>query len=346
MIQDAEKTIEIMMTVKIKPVWTTLVVAAAVVFSGCGEKEEKRLKFAVVTTGVASFWDICKIGAEHAGEELDVDVEVLLPSSGVDQKNKMEDSLSRGVDGIAAAVIDPVNQSEFFDEVAERVEFITMDTDAPDSKRKVFIGVDNYEAGRMCGKLVKEAIPDGGEVILFIGRLEQDNSKRRRQGIIDELLDRSNDATRFDPPGQAVKGDKYAVLATITDQFDRAKGKANVEDMLTKHPDVACMVGLFAYNPPLIIEALSQSGKLNKVQIVGFDEDEITLQGIKDGTVYGTIVQNPYEYGFQSVKLLKALTEGDSSMIPEDKFIKIPARSIRKDTVEEFWSDLNKKLGK
>ncbi len=45
--------------------------------------------------------------------------------------------------GIAAAVIDPVNQSEFFDEVAERVEFITMDTDAPDSKRKVFIGVDN-----------------------------------------------------------------------------------------------------------------------------------------------------------------------------------------------------------
>jgi ribose transport system substrate-binding protein len=331
---------------KIKTLWTTLFLTAAVALSGCGEKQEKRLKFAVVTTGVASFWDICKVGAEHAGKELDVDVEILLPSSGVDQKNKMEDALSRGVDGIAAAVIDPVNQSEFFDEVAERVEFITMDTDAPDSKRKVFIGVDNYEAGRMCGKLVKEAIPDGGDVVLFIGRLEQDNSKRRRQGVIDELLDRSSDPSRYDPPGDVVKGDKYSVLATITDQFDRAKGKANVEDMLTKHPDVACMVGLFAYNPPLILEALSQSGKLNKVKVVAFDEDEITLQGIKDGTVHGTIVQNPYEYGFQSVKMLKALSQGDSSTIPEDKFINIPARSIRKDTVDEFWSDLNKKLGK
>jgi ribose transport system substrate-binding protein len=316
------------------------------ILTGCGEKKAERSKFAVVTTGVASFWDICKIGAEKAGEDLDVDVEVLMPNGGVEQKSKMEDLLSRGVDGIAAAVIDPINQSEFFDEVAERVEFITMDTDAPDSKRKVYIGVDNYDAGRLCGQLVKEALPEGGQVILFIGRLEQDNSKRRRQGVIDELLDRSRDPARYDAPGAQVTGEKYTVLATLTDQFDRAKGKANAEDMLTKYPEVGCMVGLFAYNPPLILEALSQAKRLNTVKVVGFDEDPITLQAIVDGTVHGTVVQNPYEYGYQSVKVLKALSEGDDSMIPADKFINIPARQIRKDTVSEFWTDLNKKLGK
>jgi ribose transport system substrate-binding protein len=316
------------------------------ILTGCGEKKAERSKFAVVTTGVASFWDICKIGAEKAGEDLDVDVEVLMPNGGVEQKSKMEDLLSRGVDGIAAAVIDPINQSEFFNEVAERVEFITMDTDAPDSKRKVYIGVDNYDAGRLCGQLVKEALPEGGQVILFIGRLEQDNSKRRRQGVIDELLDRSRDSARYDAPGAQVTGEKYTVLATLTDQFDRAKGKANAEDMLTKYPEVGCMVGLFAYNPPLILEALSQAKRLNTVKVVGFDEDPITLQAIVDGTVHGTVVQNPYEYGYQSVKVLKALSEGDDSMIPADKFINIPARQIRKDTVSEFWTDLNKKLGK
>jgi ribose transport system substrate-binding protein len=295
---------------------------------------------------VASFWDICKIGAEKAGADLDVDVEVLMPNGGVEQKSKMEDLLSRGVDGIAAAVIDPINQSEFFDEVAERVEFITVDTDAPDSKRKVYIGVDNYDAGRMCGQLVKEALPEGGQVILFIGRLEQDNSKRRRQGVIDELLDRSRDPSRYDAPGAPVKGEKYTVLATLTDQFDRAKGKANAEDMLTKYPKVGCMVGLFAYNPPLILEALSQAKRLNTVKVVGFDEEDVTLQAIVDGTVHGTVVQNPYEYGYQSVKVLKALFEGDDSMIPANKFINIPARQIRKDTVTEFWADLNEKLGK
>jgi ribose transport system substrate-binding protein len=318
----------------------------ALILSGCGEKKAERSKFAVVTTGVASFWDICKIGAEKAGADLDVDVEVLMPNGGVEQKSKMEDLLSRGVDGIAAAVIDPINQSEFFDEVAERVEFITVDTDAPDSKRKVYIGVDNYDAGRMCGQLVKEALPEGGQVILFIGRLEQDNSKRRRQGVIDELLDRSRDPSRYDAPGAPVKGEKYTVLATLTDQFDRAKGKANAEDMLTKYPKVGCMVGLFAYNPPLILEALSQAKRLNTVKVVGFDEEDVTLQAIVDGTVHGTVVQNPYEYGYQSVKVLKALFEGDDSMIPANKFINIPARQIRKDTVTEFWADLNEKLGK
>ena len=325
----------------------SLVMAGAALFlAGCGEQESGRKKFGVITTGVASFWDVCKTGAENAGKDLEVDVEVIMPNGGVEQKNKMEDLLSRGVDGIAAAVIDPVNQSAFFDEVADRVEFITMDTDAPNSKRKVYIGMDNYDAGRLCGQLIKEAIPDGGEIAMFVGRLEQDNSRRRRQGIIDELLDRSHDSSRYDPPGQVVTGEKYSVVATLTDQFDRAKGKSQVEDVLTKHPDIACLVGLFAYNPPLIIEALSQAGQLNKVQIVGFDEDPVTLQGIVDGTVYGTVAQNPYEYGYQSVKMLKALTEGDASLIPESKFVNIPARQIRQDTVKEFWQDLNKKLGK
>ena len=320
----------------------------AMALSGCGEKEAGKLKFGVVTTGVASFWDICQTGAEKAGEDLGVEVEVLFPNGGVEQKNKMEDLLSRGVDGIAAAVIDPINQSEFFDEVAERVEFITMDTDAPDSKRKVYIGVDNYEAGRMCGQLVKEALPDGGKVVLFIGRLEQDNSKRRRQGVIDELLDRPSDPTRYDAPGQPQVGEKYTVLATLTDQFDRTKGKANVEDMLTKHPDVGCLVGLFAYNPPLILEALKQADKLEQVKVIGFDEEAPTLQGIIDGDVVGTIVQNPFEYGRQSVKLLAGLHAGktlEELGVPESKFVNIPARTITVENVEAFWAELKKNLG-
>lgn len=320
----------------------------ALALSGCGggDEGEKKKKYGLVTTGVASFWDICKTGAENAGKDLDVEVEVVFPNDGVEQKSKMEDMLSRGVDGIAAAVIDPVNQSEFFDEVAGRVEFITMDTDAPNSKRKVYIGVDNYDAGRMCGQLVKEALPDGGKVVLFIGRLEQDNAKRRRQGVIDELLDRSSDPTRYDTPGEVQAGDKYTVLATLTDEFDRAKGKANAEDMLTKHPDVGCFVGLFAYNPPLILEALKQAEKVGEVKVIGFDEDPVTLQAIIDGTVHGTVVQNPYEYGYQSVQMLHKLATGAEAEIPENKFINIPARQIRKDNVEKFWADLNKKLGK
>ncbi len=130
----------------------------------------------------------------------------------------------------------------------------------------------------------------------------------------------------------------------MTDQFDRAKGKANAEDALSRHPDVDGMVGLFAYNPPLILEALRQAGKLGAVKVIAFDEADETLQGIIDGHVHGTVVQNPYEYGYRSVEVLAALARGDRTVIPEGGFIDIPARSIRSDNVQAFWDDLNAKL--
>jgi ribose transport system substrate-binding protein len=192
---------------------------------------------------------------------------------------------------------------------------------------------------------VKEALPEGGEVFLFIGRLEQDNARRRRQGVIDELLDRDHDPNRFDPPGQVLEGPRYTVLGTSTDQFDRAKAKANAEDALSRHGDVDAMVGLFAYNPPLILEALQQAGKIGETVVIGFDEADETLQGIIDGTVYGTVVQNPYEYGYRSIAILDALVRDDRSQLPAGEFVDIPARQIRSDDVEEFWADLKAKMG-
>ena len=138
---------------------------------------------------------------------------------------------------------------------------------------------------------------------------------------------------------------KPEILGTLTDQFDRARGKANAEDALAKYPDLGCMVGLFEYNPPLMLEALTQAGKLNKVKVVAFDEADATLDGIKKGTVHGTIVQNPYMYGYKSVEVLNEILKGNLSVVPASKFIDIPARQIRKDNVDEFWTDLKVKVG-
>ncbi|MDF1814695.1 MAG: substrate-binding domain-containing protein, partial [Verrucomicrobiales bacterium] len=115
---------------------------------------------------------------------------------------------------------------------------------------------------------------------------------------------------------------------------------------LSRYPDVSAMVGLFAYNPPAILQALEQAGKLNQVKVIAFDEDSETLAGIQAGTVHGTVVQNPYMYGYKSIEMLKAIDAGDTSVIPEDKFINIEGRQIRKDNVDAFWADLKKKTGK
>jgi ribose transport system substrate-binding protein len=314
--------------------------------SASDPKKSGRTKVAYVTNGVASFWTIAAAGVKAGGEKFGVDAETLMPVEGIsDQKRMIEDLLTRGVDGIALSPIDPANQTELINKAAKRAKVITHDSDAPESERLLYIGMDNYKAGRMCGDLVREALPKGGSVMLFIGRLEQDNSKRRRQGVIDAILGRPENSANFDPPGEVLEGNGYKILGTLTDQFDRAKAKANAEDTLAKHPDIGCMVGLFGYNPPLLLEALSQANKLGQVKVVAFDEDDATLAGVQKGTVHGTVVQNPYMYGFKSVEVLAELAKENAAIIPASKFMDIPARQIRKDSVDAFWADLKTKTG-
>jgi ribose transport system substrate-binding protein len=311
---------------------------------------------AFVTNQIASFWNIAKVGCEDAAEDFDVNVDVRFPSefTVTKQKQIVEDLLTSGIDGLAISPIDSVNQREMLDRWAEKIALLTHDSDAPDSNRLMYIGLDNYAAGRMVGKLIKQAYPDGAKVILCIGRLEQDNSKKRHQGVIDELFDRDMEFQWRDETENVV-GDKFTILTTLVDQGAVQAAKQKAEDALNAYPDVEVMVGLFVYNPPAILQALRQANKIDKIRVAGFDEDDATLQGIKDGSVLGTVVQNPYEYGYQSVKFLNEIVKGNLDVIPATKYVDIPARSVTIDgrkvgdqdseQVDEFWADLKEKTG-
>ena len=325
----------------------SLLTVYALTFSACTKSGPSlpHPRLAYVTNGVASFWTIAKVGALKAGSDLDVKVDIRMPVEGaLDQKRIVEDLLARGVDGIAISPIDPENQEDLINEACENTFVITHDSDAPRTKRLCYVGMDNYKAGRLVGKLVREAMPEGGSVMLFVGRLEQLNAAQRRQGVIDELLDRSREQMgKIDPINQILKGKRYTILDTRTDQFDQAKAKANAEDAIARYPELGCMVGLFAYNTPACLVALKDAGN-KQIHLVAFDEDPETLQGIVDGRIHGTVAQQPYQYGYESVRILAGLVKGDQSVIPENGFLNIPAQSIRKDNVQEFWDDLNRKL--
>jgi len=304
-------------------------------------------RIAFVTNQVADFWNIAKAGCLDAQKDFDIEVDVRMPAKAAvpDQKQIVEDLVSDGIDAIAISPLDATNQKAWLNEIALKVPLITHDSDAPGSDRIMYIGMDNYLAGRMVGDLVKEALPDGGEVMLFIGRLEQNNSKLRRQGVIDVLLGRETRPDEFDPVEGELKGDKYTILDTLLDTGSQPVCKQKAADALNAFPNVDAMVGLFEYNPPAIYQALKQAGRLGEVKIIGFDENELTLQAIKDGDCVGTVVQNPYMYGYESMRVLKAILDGDNSVVPDSKFIDIPARAITASNVDEFWDDLKAKKG-
>jgi len=316
--------------------------------------EESGITVAFVTNQIADFWKIAESGCMDAQKDFDVTVEVRMPAqaTAVEQKRIVEDLITADVAAIAISPLDADNQIEWLNSVGKRVPLITHDSDAPKSERLMYIGMDNYAAGRMCGELVRKALPDGGEIILCIGRLEQDNSKYRRQGVIDVLLDRDRDAQYYkeqsdawEPVEDVIDGDRYKILTTLTDQGKPEVAQSKAEDALNTYQNLNGFVGLFEYNPPACYQALKKAGKIGQIQLIGFDENDVTLQAIKDGECVGTVVQNPYMYGYESVRILTSLLKGDKSVIAESKYIDIPPRAITKENVDEYWDDLKAKKG-
>ena len=91
---------------------------------------------------------------------------------------------------------------------------------------------------------------------------------------------------------------------------------------------------------------LTITNKTGKVKIVAFDEQDETLSGIRDGSIYATVVQQPFEFGYRSMELMSKILNGDKSGIPAGKQIFVPTKAIKKDTVEAFTKEINTLRGR
>jgi len=282
----------------------------------------KRHKLAFVTNNASDFWTIARKGTEKAAAELpNADIEFRIDSDGTaaEQQRVVEDLLAKGVNGIAISPVDPVNQLQMLNRAAQTSIVVTQDSDAPASNRVCYIGTDNVAAGRQAGALVKEALPEGGKIMVFVGTLDAANAQQRYQGL-----------------KEALQGSNVQILDVRTDSTDRVRAKSNASDTLVNQADIAGMVGLWSYNGPAILGAVRDAGKIGKVKIVAFDEEDETLTGIKDGAIFATVVQQPFEFGYQSMKLMAKILDNDRSGIPPTKQIFVPTLAIKKTEVEEF----------
>jgi ribose transport system substrate-binding protein len=283
-------------------------------------------RVAVVTNTTDPFWDLCEAGAKKAAQDFDVDLLFRQPEKldAAIQTPIIEAWVKQGVGGIAVSVIDPKGQAEDLTRWAKRLPIITMDNDAdPATGRRCYIGVDNKLAGRAAGRLVKQAIPNGGTIGLFIGNNSSANAIGRIGGVLEELATPEfNGALAPHPTKPGVMCKRYGNYFLVdgeakTDGGPGPVALSNVVSMLGRLegvPDI-CLVGLYAYNPPAILEAVKSKSLGGKVKVVGFDEQLPTLEAVAAGEIVGTVVQDPYNYGYKSVEVLAAIARGDNSKL-------------------------------
>ena len=165
------------------------------------------------------------------------------------------------------------------------------------------------------------------------------------------LLALASSACRKPSEGASAAGEKvgaFYILGTRTDNADVMVAKQNAESTLQLHADLAGMVGLYGYNGPKIVEALREAQKngrdvLGKIKVFGFDAVEESLQAIEAGHLAGTIVQQPFEFGYQSLKVLKALAE-NQPLPGKDGVLDIPVQTVTPDTVAAYRASLKARL--
>ena len=297
--------------------------------SGASQGQGKKT-LAFVVNGASDFWKAAEAGVKKAQAELpNYNLTFKYPeqSSAAIQTRIMDDLVAAGVAGILVSPVDPKTMGDALNRVGGQVALFTTDSDAPNSKRVVYIGSSNTDAGKQAGQLMVKALPNGGKCMGFVGLPGADNARERIEGV-----------------KEVIKGTKIELVDVRADDIDQTRAKRNVEDTITAHPEINCMVGFYSYNTPRIYEALKEAGKIGKVTIIGFDEDPITLGGVKEGTIVGTVVQQPYEWGYQGMKLMAQYLGGDKSMVPEDGLIIVPTKIIDKSNVDAFEADLKAKI--
>lgn len=309
------------------------ILGSAALFVGCGKNgiaSHKKFRVAFVSNNAGNFWSFARAGCDDAAKELGnvvIDFRITTSGSSAEQTQILNDLVANGINGIAVSVDDPKNQTLFLNKIAGQTLLITSDSDAPESKRVCYIGTDNVVAGVQAGEMIKACLPAGGKIMLFVGNSDAQNAVERAAGI-----------------KKALAGSNVQIIDTRTDESDPVRAQKNAEDTLVKYPGIGCLVGLWNYNGPAIFNAVRAAGKIGRVKIVCFDNEADTLSGIASGGIYGTVVQDPFEFGKRAVTLMDKYLGGDTNAFGGHE-IYIPTREIKSDNVASYQAEQAKMLG-
>lgn len=293
---------------------------AALCMAGCKEEQKSHI-IAFITSDASDFWTFVRNGAEKAEKELNgkyaVEFRFTSGANPAEQQRLFEDVLARGVQGIVISPIDPDNSTRWLNEGASQTALFTCESDAPNSNRICYFGTKNKSAGIMAGQSIREALPDGGRIVVFCDTEDSVRTRERLEGL-----------------RVSVENKGIEIVDVRTDDTDRLRAIANAEDAIVKYPDLAGMVGLSSYSGPAIYSAVKSAGKQKKIKIVCFDEEPLTLKGIKEEGIYATIVQQPFQFGYEAVMTMDKYLEGVKNAIRPSKEHTFPSKKIG---IAEVW---------
>lgn len=271
--------------------------------SGCASRpaETERHSVAMVVKSTETeFWKSVFAGANAASSEYNIDLTITGPETEEDyetQNQYIEEAVDSGVDAIVFSAISYEENAAAIDAAAARgVKIVVIDSDVDSEHVSVRIGTDNVAAGRQAAA----AALDTEEETLVIGLVNyaqvSRNGQEREWGFREAALEDSRVAGIY----------TVNALSTQEDAEERAA------ELLREHPEINVLVG---FNEPTSVgaaRAVAGQALEDRVRMVGFDSNVITVDLMQSGAVDALIVQNPYAMGYLGVEAAYGLLNGET----------------------------------
>ena len=260
---------------------------------------DEDLKIVVIGKSVAPYWSNVETGTKAAARDLGLSEDQVIffvpPREDVAaQIQAMETYIAQGVTGIAIAPSDPNALEPVMQRAADAGIFVTtLDTPpVENSVSLVYIGTDNYTAGRIAGEAMKQLLPEGGKVGIGRGSDTALNALQRTDGFLD-----------------AIAGSGIVALEPVNDREDSATALQLANSVISANPDLAGAFGVYAYNGPAWATAVNEAGKAGVIKVVAFDATTDVINFVKANVIQASIAQREYDMGYRSVEVIKAMAQ-------------------------------------
>jgi ribose transport system substrate-binding protein len=266
----------------------------AVVLAGCASAPHNVAEkyFLVVANTKSPYWEQVSTGLNQAARELGVSAALAGPGAYDSQGQKAEFKRIAATKpaGILVSAGDPKLLTEDIDAaVAAGIPVITIDSDAPGSKRLFFVGTNNYEAGQVGGRAAVKALNAKGNVVAFL---------LAGQANLEERLNGYRSVFAQNP--------QVKLLEVIDMKGDPVVAFDKTKEMLDKHkPEVDAFICVDAESAKEVAEVLKRAN--TKKVVIATDALPATLDGIEGGWITATVVQKPFTMGYNGLRLIADL---------------------------------------
>jgi ribose transport system substrate-binding protein len=261
-------------------------------------------KYAFLTNNANPFWTASQIGVARASSELGVPIVFQAPTAEdklSQQLTMLETFVNDKYTGVTFSSIDRNAPRDIIQKAADQsIVMLTMDSDATGSARWFYIGMSDFEAGKLAGEAAKKIVGKG-KMVGLVGYATAQNAQDRIAGF-----------------KEAIQGSELTLEEVLLDDAKPEVSLSNAQTALQKYPDLAGFITFYSYNGPTAGQAVKQAGKTGQVKIVAFDAEPETQRLLQEGVIQVMIGQRVYFYGY-----LSAYTMYAGSILGKDELLKI-----------------------